>query len=117
MSTLQREARALSGASPRRLRGGAVRPLQAGKRAAGSGTGSLAGFAGTWGTFTPTGEKTYMGSRWRQRRTRTVRSRRAAPGARQGAPLSTSVPSEAGRETSQVKHSSAEVQVEVKGRY
>lgn len=39
-----------------------------------------------------------------------------APGAPRGAPLSTKVPSEAVRETSQVKHSGAEVQMEVKER-
>lgn len=97
---------------PRRLCGGALRPLKDGKSVAGRGKGILAGLAGTWDTFTPTEEKknhiTIGGG--------TGTHAPPAPGAPRGAPLSTKVPSEAVRETSQVKHSGAEVQVEVKER-
>lgn len=67
---------------------------------------------GTWDQFAPTEEKTHIAIGGG-----TGAHGAAAPGVPQGAPVSTKVPSEAVRETSQVKHSSAEVQVEVKERH
>lgn len=55
-----REKPGLCRAPPRRLRGGAARPLKAGKRVVGSGTEAPAGLAGTWNTFTPTEAKTHL---------------------------------------------------------
>lgn len=110
----EREARALPAAR------GSTQAVQGWETRGGQRDGDPGRVGGCLGhvyTLAQTEEKNPHSNRWRHRHTRTVCSRRAAPGARQGAPVSTKVPSEALREASQVKHSSAEVQMEVKERH